>query len=84
MDVQAYRVAVRLALDDQITRNLLQVSRDAIELNKKFVTITRNIKALTRAAREATSALRALNRSLNNEFTGASAVRVNMPEPSAR
>jgi len=72
MDVQAYRVAVRLALDDQITRNLLQVSRDAIELNKKFVTITRNIKALTRAAREATSALRALNRSLNNEFSGAS------------
>lgn len=72
MDVQAYRVAVRLALDDQLTRNLLQVSRDAIELNKKFVAITRNIKALTSAAREATSALRALNRSLNNEFSGAS------------
>ena len=72
MDVQAYRVAVRLALDDQITRNLLQVSRDAIELNKKFVTITKNIKALTSAAREATSALQALNRSLNNEFSGAS------------
>jgi len=72
MDVKAYRVAVRLALDDQITRNLLQVSRDAIELNKKFVTITMNIKALTRAAREASSALRALNRSMNNEFSGAS------------
>lgn len=72
MDVQAYRVAVRLALDDQITRNLMQVSRDAIELNKKFVTITRNIKALTSAAREATSTLRALNRSLNNQFSGAS------------
>ncbi len=72
MDVKAYRVAVRLALDDQITRNLLQVSRDAIELNKKFLTITRNIKALTSAAREATSALRALNRSLNNMFSGAS------------
>lgn len=72
MDIQAYSVAVRLALDDQLTRNLLQVSRDAIELNKKFVTITRNIKALTSAAREATSALRALNRSLNNQFNGAS------------
>lgn len=71
MDVQAYRLAVRLALDDQITRNLLQVSRDAIELNMKFVTITWNIKALTSAAREATSALRALNSSLNNEFSGA-------------
>ena len=63
---------MRLALDDQITRNLLQVSRDAIELKKKFLTITRNIKALTSAAREATSALRALNRSLNNMFSGAS------------
>lgn len=72
MDIQAYRVAVRLALDDQITRNLMQVSRDAIELNKKFVKITKNIKALTSAAREATSALRALNRSLNNQFSGAS------------
>ncbi|WP_336702774.1 hypothetical protein [Pantoea dispersa] len=72
MDVQSYRIAVRLALDDQITRNLLQVSRDAIELNKKFVTITRNIKALTSAAREAASALRALNRSLNNQFSSAS------------
>lgn len=71
MDIQAYRVAVRLALDDQITRNLMQVSRDAIELNKKFVKITKNIKALTSAAREATSALRALNRSLNNQFSGA-------------
>ncbi|MET3815445.1 hypothetical protein [Pantoea sp. UYEF8] len=70
MDVQAYRVAVRLALDDQITRNLLQVSQDVIELNKKFVTITKNIKVLSSAAREATSALRALNRSLNNQFSG--------------
>lgn len=71
MDIQAYRVAVRLALDDQITRNLMQVSRDAVELNKKFVKITKNIKALTSAAREATSALRALNRSLSNQFSGA-------------
>lgn len=71
MDIQAYRVAVRLALDDQLTRNLLQVSRDTIELNKKFVTITKNIKALTSAAKEATSALRALNRSLNNQFSAA-------------
>ena len=71
MDIQAYRVAVRLALDDQLTRNLLQVSRDAIELNNKFVTITKNIKSLNSAAKEATSALRALNRSLNNQFSAA-------------
>lgn len=46
MDVQAYRVAVRIALDDQITRNMLQVSRDAIQLNKKFVEMVKNIKAV--------------------------------------
>ncbi|MCS3401420.1 MULTISPECIES: hypothetical protein [Pantoea] len=71
MDVQAYRVVVRLALDDQITRQMLKVSRDTIELNKKFVTITKNIKALSSAAREASSALRGLNRSLNNQFCAA-------------
>lgn len=69
MDIQVYRVAVRLELDDQITRNLMQVSRNAIDLNKKLVKITMNIRALNRAVREAKSALRALNRSLNIPIT---------------
>jgi len=72
MDVQAYRVAVRLALDDQITRNMMQVSRDAIELNKKFVEMTKSIKAVTSAAKEASSAIRSLNSALSNQFSGAS------------
>lgn len=42
MDVQAYRVALRLALDDQITRNMMQVSRDDIELNNKFVEMAKH------------------------------------------
>ncbi|MCG7388747.1 hypothetical protein [Pantoea sp. ACRSB] len=71
MDVQAYRVAVRLALDDQITRNMMQVSRDAIELNKKFVEMAKNIKAVTSAAKEASAAIRSLNNSLSNQFSGA-------------
>ncbi|MDY0929138.1 hypothetical protein SOM41_22560 [Enterobacter sp. CFBP8995] len=71
MDVQAYRVAVRLALDDQITRNMMQVSRDAVQLNKKFVEMARNIKAVTTAAKEATSAIRSLNSALSNKFSGA-------------
>jgi len=71
MDVQAYRVAVRLALDDQITRNMMQVSRDAVQLNKKFVEMARNIKAVTSAAKEATSAIRSLNSALSNKFSGA-------------
>ncbi|MDF7658305.1 hypothetical protein PUG81_04935 [Erwiniaceae bacterium L1_54_6] len=72
MDVQAYRVAVRLALDDQITRNMMQVSRDAIELNKKFVEMTKNIKAMTSATKEAATAMRSLNSALKNQFSGAS------------
>lgn len=71
MDVQAYRVAVRIALDDQITRNMLQVSRDAIQLNKKFVEMVKNIKAVTSAAKEATSAMRSMNSAMNNQFSGA-------------
>lgn len=71
MDVQAYRVAVRIALDDQITRNMMQVSRDAIQLNKKFVEMAKNIKTVTSAAKEATSAMRSLNSSLSNQFSGA-------------
>ncbi|MFZ4215938.1 hypothetical protein ACOZB2_31830, partial [Pantoea endophytica] len=71
MDVQAYRVAVRIALDDQITRNMMQVSRDAVQLNKKFVEMARNIKAVTSAAKEATSAIRSLNSALSNKFSGA-------------
>lgn len=72
MDVQAYRVAVRLALDDQITRNMMQVSRDAIELNKKFVEMAKHIKAVTSATKEATSAIHSMNRALSNQFSGAS------------
>lgn len=71
MDVQAYRVAVRIALDDQITRNMMQVSRDAIQLNKKFVEMAKNIKAVISATKEAASAMRSLNSSLNNQFSGA-------------
>ncbi|MBN7122902.1 hypothetical protein BSU01_14455 [Erwinia billingiae] len=71
MDVQAYRVAVRIALDDQITRNMLQVSRDAIQLNKKFVEMAKNIKAVTSAAKEAASAMRSMNSAMNNQFSGA-------------
>ncbi|MGP2486911.1 hypothetical protein ACTUTK_06955 [Pantoea ananatis] len=71
MDVQAYRVAVRLALDDQLTRQMMQVARDAIELNKKFVEMAKNIKAVTSAAKEATSAIRSMNSALKNQFSGA-------------
>lgn len=71
MDIQAYRVAVRIALDDQISRQMMQVSRDALELNKTFVQMAKNIKAVTSAAKEATTAFSAMNKVMSNQFSRA-------------
>lgn len=71
MDIQAYRVAVRIALDDQISRQMMQVSRDALELNKTFVQMAKNIKAVTSAAKEATTAFSAMNKAMGNQFSRA-------------
>jgi len=71
MDIQAYRVAVRIALDDQISRQMMQVSRDALELNKTFVQMAKNIKAVTSAAKEATTAFSAMNKAMSNQFSRA-------------
>jgi|GEM_PF-515846 len=71
MDVQAYRVAVRLALDDQITRNMMRVSEDAMKLNEKFIQMQKNIKAITSAAKEATKAISGMNSAMKNQFANA-------------
>ncbi|WP_255562098.1 hypothetical protein [Rahnella sp. PD12R] len=71
MDIQAYRVAVRIALDDQISRQMMQVSRDALELNNKFVQMAKRIRAVTTAAKEATTAMSGLNRVMKNQFNAA-------------
>ncbi|EPB4201302.1 hypothetical protein ACROPO_004205 [Yersinia enterocolitica] len=71
MDTQAYRVAVRLALDDQITRSLTQVSRDAIKLNEKFIQMAKNIKSITSSAKEAERAVSSMNKAMSNQFSSA-------------
>ncbi|CNF09511.1 Uncharacterised protein [Yersinia rohdei] len=71
MDTQAYRVAVRLALDDQITRSLIQVSRDAIKLNEKFIQMAKNIKSITSSAKEAERAVSSMNKAMSNQFSSA-------------
>ncbi len=71
MDIQAYRVAVRIALDDQISRQMMQVSRDALELNKKFVQMAKNINSVTSAANKAATAFERMNNAIKNQFSGA-------------
>lgn len=66
MDSQAYRVAVLLTLNDQLSKNLAKVGRDAKELGGKFDAINKSILAITKSSEAASKALEKLNRSLNS------------------
>ncbi len=48
MDSQAYRVAVLLTLNDQLSKNLAKVGKDAQELGGKFDAINKSIQAITK------------------------------------
>ncbi len=69
MDSQAYRVAVLLTLNDQLSKNLAKVGKDAKELGGKFDAINKSIQAITKSSEAASKALDKLNRSLNNPAT---------------
>lgn len=66
MDSQAYRVAVLLTINDQLSKNLAKVGRDAKELGGKFDAINKSILAITKSSEAASKALEKLNRSLNS------------------
>lgn len=70
MDSQAYRVAVLLTLNDQLSKNLAKVGRDAKELGGKFDAINKSIQAITKSSDAASKALEKLNRSLSNPASG--------------
>lgn len=69
MDSQAYRVAVLLTINDQLSKNLAKVGRDAKELGGKFDAINKSILAITKSSEAASKALEKLNRSLNSPAT---------------
>ncbi|WP_394551482.1 hypothetical protein C1N58_12365 [Pantoea sp. SGAir0180] len=69
MDSQAYRVAVLLTLNDQLSKNLAKVGKDAKELGGKFDAINKSIQAITKSSEAASRALDKLNRSLNSPAT---------------
>ncbi|TKI03585.1 hypothetical protein [Martelella alba] len=71
MDVQAYNVAVRIAMNDQISRALAAVSKDALKLHERFEQITKDIKGITTAANKAAEALSKMTRAGNGQFSGA-------------
>lgn len=69
MNIQAYNVAVRLALDDQITRNMMRISQDAVKLNEKFIQMAKSIKGITSAAKDAQNAISKMNKAMGNQFS---------------
>lgn len=66
MDTQAYRVAVLLTLNDQLSKNLAKIGTDAKELGGKFDAINKSILAIKKSSEAASKALEKLNRSLNS------------------
>ena len=66
MDTQAYRVAVLLTLNDQLSKNLAKIGTDAKELGGKFDAINKSILAIKKSSEAASKALDKLNRSLNS------------------
>lgn len=67
MDSQAYRVAVLLTINDQLSKNLAKVGRDAKELGGKFDAINKSIQAITKSSNAASKAIEKLNRTLNSQ-----------------
>ena len=49
MDTQAYRVAVLLTLNDQLSKNLAKIGTDAKELGGKFDAINKSILAIKKS-----------------------------------
>ncbi len=72
MDTQAYRVAVLLTLNDELSKQLARVSQDATALDSKFTTINKTIQSITKSANSATTALEKMNKALNGNLAAQS------------
>lgn len=68
MDTQAYRVAVLLTINDQLSKQLEKVSKDAAALDGKFGSINKNIQSITRSATAAAKALERMNAALTGKL----------------
>lgn len=71
MDLQSYKVAVHLVLNDDITRNMTRISEDAVKLNARFEQMQKVIKSVTAASNNAAKAIKKMNEAMNGQFNGA-------------
>ncbi|HHL2824783.1 TPA: hypothetical protein ACQ431_003014 [Citrobacter murliniae] len=82
MDTQAYRVAVMLTINDQLSRQMAIISKDANQLYLRFNKINDTIKKITASAEKAATSIAKMNKAMSgnaiassgrgaNEFAGA-------------
>lgn len=66
MDTQAYRVAVMLTVNDQLSRQMAIISKDANHLYLRFNKINDQLKKITTSANNAASAIARMNKAMNS------------------
>jgi hypothetical protein len=71
VNVEAYKVSVRIALEDQITRGMAAMGADILNLDEKVKVLERSLKHLTTTARSAQKALKNIAVGASDPFTAA-------------
>ncbi|WP_439413158.1 hypothetical protein [Enterobacter ludwigii] len=71
MNVEAYKVSVRIALEDQVTRGMAAIGNDILSLDEKIKNLDKSLKHLTSTAREATKAIKNISIGASDPFTAA-------------
>lgn len=71
MNVEAYKVSVRIALEDQITRGMAAMGADILNLDEKVKVLEQSLKHLTTTARSAQKALKNIAVGAGDPFTAA-------------
>jgi hypothetical protein len=71
MNVEAYKVSVRIALEDQITRGMAAMGTDILNLDEKIKILDKSLKHLTSTARETAKALKNISIGAGDPFTAA-------------
>ncbi|MDU3302119.1 MAG: hypothetical protein E7E83_11905, partial [Enterobacter ludwigii] len=71
MNVEAYKVSVSIALEDQLTRGMAAMGTDILNLDEKIKILDKSLKHLTSTARETTKALKNISIGASDPFTAA-------------
>jgi hypothetical protein len=71
VNVEAYKVSVRIALEDQITRGMAAMGTDILNLDEKVKVLAQSLKSVTSAAKEAQKAIKNVAAGAGSQFTSA-------------